>query len=78
MMKLEPQVGVAYGDRKNKDPEEAWQLEALPSSSSYDPVTDKGKQPQRGMAADVLVSFCPRFNHRPFCSSSLRFEISGY
>ncbi|WEW57895.1 hypothetical protein PRK78_003362 [Emydomyces testavorans] len=29
-------------------------IEAIPSSSTYDPVTDKGKLPLRGMAADVL------------------------
>jgi hypothetical protein len=31
-------------------------LENIPSSSSYDPVTDKGKRPVRGMS-DVYVSF---------------------
>ncbi|KMU75548.1 hypothetical protein CISG_04951 [Coccidioides immitis RMSCC 3703] len=44
--------------RKNKSPtaqpeEEDVNIEALPSSSTYDPVTDKGKLPLRGMAADV-------------------------
>ncbi|EFW15680.1 conserved hypothetical protein [Coccidioides posadasii str. Silveira] len=44
--------------RKNKSPtaqpeEDDVNIEALPSSSTYDPVTDKGKLPLRGMAADV-------------------------
>ncbi|EEP76006.1 predicted protein [Uncinocarpus reesii 1704] len=46
--------------RKNESPTqsetEGATIEALASSSSYDPVTDKGKHPLRGMAADVYVS----------------------
>lgn len=42
---------------KSKSPElDFAELEGIPSSSSYDPVTDKGKIPLRGMAADVYVS----------------------
>ncbi|EFQ97828.1 hypothetical protein MGYG_00864 [Nannizzia gypsea CBS 118893] len=45
-----PSPSLSQDDQEYQEDEEARQL---PSSSTYDPVTDKGKAPLRGMAADV-------------------------
>ncbi|KAI1951283.1 hypothetical protein LOZ57_001838 [Ophidiomyces ophidiicola] len=55
---LRAQSNIDHLGGKNKYPtpqpeEEDVNIEAIASSSTYDPVTDKGKLPLRGMAADV-------------------------
>ncbi|EGE03664.1 hypothetical protein TEQG_02695 [Trichophyton equinum CBS 127.97] len=45
-----PSPSLSQEEQEYREDEEARQL---PSSSTYDPVTDKGKAPLRGMAADV-------------------------
>ncbi|DAA76398.1 TPA_exp: Involucrin repeat protein [Trichophyton benhamiae CBS 112371] len=45
-----PSPSLSQEEQEYQEDEEARQL---PSSSTYDPVTDKGKAPLRGMAADV-------------------------
>ena len=49
-------------------------LERIPSSSTYDPITDKGKRPLRNMA-DVYVCFSFSFSYFLFFSFFLPFVL---